>query len=161
MLIDIFKKKEGIMDYVDLQVGFDAPDFALPSDSGETIKLSDLKGKKVILYFYPKDDTPGCTKQACSFRDNLGVLQSKNVVVLGVSADSVESHKKFKKKYNLNFPLLSDEKLEVIKKYGVKKTIGIERSTFIIDEKGKIIKIYRNVKVDGHVEEIKKFLESN
>lgn len=149
------------MDYVDLQVGFDAPDFALPSDSGETIKLSDLKGKKVILYFYPKDDTPGCTKQACSFRDNLGVLQSKNVVVLGVSADSVESHKKFKKKYNLNFPLLSDEKLEVIKKYGVKKTIGIERSTFIIDEKGKIIKIYRNVKVDGHVEEIKKFLESN
>ena len=161
MLINIFKKKEGIMDYVDLQVGFDAPDFALPSDSGETIKLSDLKGKKVILYFYPKDDTPGCTKQACSFRDNLGVLQSKNVVVLGVSADSVESHKKFKKKYNLNFPLLSDEKLEVIKKYGVKKTIGIERSTFIIDEKGKIIKIYRNVKVDGHVEEIKKFLESN
>lgn len=149
------------MDYVDLQVGFDAPDFALPSDSGETIKLSDLKGKKVILYFYPKDDTPGCTKQACSFRDNLGVLQSKNVVVLGVSADSVESHKKFKQKYKLNFPLLSDEKLEVIKKYGVKKTIGIERSTFIIDEKGKIIKIYRNVKVDGHVEEIKKFLESN
>jgi peroxiredoxin Q/BCP len=156
-----FKKKEGIMDYVDLQVGFDAPDFALTSDSGETIKLSDLKGKKVILYFYPKDDTPGCTKEACSFRDNLGVLQSKNVVVLGVSADSVESHKKFKQKYNLNFPLLSDEKLEVIKKYGVKKTIGIERSTFIIDEKGKIIKIYRNVKVDGHVEEIKKFLESN
>jgi len=149
------------MDYVDLQVGFDAPDFALPSDSGETIKLSDLKGKKVILYFYPKNDTPGCTKEACSFRDNLEVLQSKNVVVLGVSADSVESHKKFKQKYNLNFPLLSDEKLEVIKKYGVKKTIGIERSTFIIDEKGKIIKIYRNVKVDGHVEEIKKFLESN
>jgi peroxiredoxin Q/BCP len=156
------------MNYVDLQVGFDAPDFALPSDSGETIKLSDLKGKKVILYFYPKDDTPGCTKEACSFRDNLGVLQSKNVVVLGVSADSVESHKKFKQKYNLNFPLLSDEKLEVIKKYGVwkeknmygKKTMGIERSTFIIDEKGKIIKIYRNVKVDGHVEEIKKFLES-
>ncbi len=157
------------MDYVELNIGMEAPDFALPSDSGEIIRLSDFKGKKIILYFYPKDDTPGCTKEACSFRDNLNTLQSQNIVVLGVSADSVESHKKFKEKYNLNFPLLSDEKLEVIKKYGVwkeknlygKKTMGIERSTFIIDENGKIIKIFRKVQVEGHVEEIKKVLGIN
>ncbi len=152
---------------VELKVGQKAPDFTLPSDTGEKISLKDFRGKKVVLYFYPKDDTPGCTKEACSFRDNIDRILQKDAVVLGVSADSIESHKKFKEKYNLNFPLLSDEKHKVLEKYGVwkekklygKKFMGTVRTTFIIDENGKIAHIFKNVNVDGHTDEVLKKLE--
>jgi peroxiredoxin Q/BCP len=106
---------------IELKVGQKAPDFTLPADNGEKISLKDFRGKKVVLYFYPKDDTPGCTKEACSFRDNINRILERGAVVIGVSADSVESHKKFKEKYNLNFHLLSDEKHKVLQKYGVWK----------------------------------------
>lgn len=152
---------------VELKVGQKAPDFTLPSDTGEKVSLKDFRGKKVVLYFYPKDDTPGCTKEACSFRDNINQILERGAVVIGVSADSVESHKRFKEKYNLNFPLLSDEKHKVLEKYGVwkernlygKKFMGTERTTFIIDENGKIAHIFRKVKVDGHTEEVLKKLD--
>ncbi len=145
-----------------LKVGDKAPDFKLPSGSGESVSLKDYKGKNVVLYFYPKDDTPGCTKEACSFRDNIKILQRKGAVVIGVSADSVESHKKFTEKYDLPFTLVSDEAKDVIKKYGVwkeksmygKTYMGIERSTFVIDGKGAISHIFTKVKVEGHTEEI-------
>lgn len=151
----------------ELMVGQKAPNFTLLSDTGEKISLKDFRGKKVVLYFYPKDDTPGCTKEACSFRDNMNRILERGAVVIGVSADSVESHKKFKEKYNLNFPLLSDEKHKVLEKYGVwkerilygKKFMGTERTTFIIDESGKIAHIFRKVKVDGHTEEVLKKLD--
>ena len=146
----------------ELQVGDYAPDFTLESDSSQKVSLKDYRGKKVVLYFYPKDDTPGCTKEACSFRDSLGNITDKDAVVFGVSNDSIESHKKFKQKYSLNFPLLSDSTKEVTKAYGVYKQKnlygikhwGIERSTFLIDEEGKIAKIWRKVKVDGHKDEV-------
>jgi len=139
-----------------------APDFALPAADGSTVRLSDLRGRKVVLYFYPKDDTPGCTKEACSFRDNLGVLQSMGVVVLGVSPDSVASHQKFAQKYGLPFPLLADEGAQVATTYGVWKEkkqygrtyMGIERTTFLIDENGIVRRVFPKVKVDGHVEEV-------
>ncbi len=152
---------------VELKVGQKAPDFTLPSDTGDKVSLKDFRGKKVVLYFYPKDDTPGCTKEACSFRDNINEILNRGAVVIGVSADSVESHKKFKEKYNLNFILLSDEKHRVLEKYGVwkerslygKKFMGTERTTFIIDENGRIAHIFRKVKVDGHTEEVLKKLD--
>lgn len=139
-----------------------APDFALPATDGSTVRLSDLRGKKVVLYFYPKDDTPGCTKEACSFRDNLGVLQSMGVVVLGISPDSVTSHQRFAQKYGLSFPLLADEGAQVATLYGVWKEkqqygrtyMGIERTTFLIDENGIVRRVFPKVKVDGHVEEV-------
>ena len=139
-----------------------APDFTLPATDGSTVRLSDLRGKKVVLYFYPKDDTPGCTKEACAFRDNLGVLQSMGVVVLGVSPDSVASHQKFAQKYGLPFPLLADEGAQVATTYGVWKEkkqygrtyMGIERTTFLIDENGIVRRVFSKVKVDGHVEEV-------
>jgi peroxiredoxin Q/BCP len=139
-----------------------APDFTLPATDGSTVRLSDLRGKKVVLYFYPKDDTPGCTKEACAFRDNLGVLQSMGVVVLGVSPDSVASHQKFAQKYGLPFPLLADEGAQVATTYGVWKEkkqygrtyMGIERTTFLIDENGIVQRVFPKVKVDGHVEEV-------
>jgi len=147
--------------------GTHAPDFTLASDDGKKYSLSQFKGKKeVVLYFYPKDDTPGCTKEACSFRDSLSRLVSKNVEVLGVSADDLDSHSKFRSKYGLNFPLLSDPENQVSKEYGVyrmknlygNKSMGIERSTFIVDKQGNVKKAFRKVKVDGHVDEVMQYL---
>lgn len=140
-----------------------APAFSLPASNGKKVSLKDYKGKKqVVLYFYPKDDTPGCTKEACSFKDNLPKFDKVDAVILGVSRDSVAKHNKFIDKYELPFLLLSDESEELCNKYEVlkeknmygKKVIGIERSTFIIGTDGKIKKIFRKVKVDGHTEEV-------
>jgi peroxiredoxin Q/BCP len=146
----------------ELAIGDQAPDFTLPSSSGESVKLSDLKGRNVVLYFYPKDDTPGCTKEACTFRDNLPKFGAVDAVVLGVSKDSLDSHAGFIKKYGLNFTLLSDEDLKVNNLYHTwvekenygKKYWGTERSTFVIGKDGKILKIFRKVKVDGHEQEV-------
>ena len=145
-----------------LKAGDKAPDFKLKSDAGENLSLKDLKGKKVILYFYPKDMTSGCTKEACDFRDNIKKFGKKNTVVIGVSADSTSSHQKFKDKYDLPFTLLSDETKSMLKDYNVwkeksmygRKYMGIERTTYVIDEKGKIEKIFSKVKVDGHIDEL-------
>ena len=147
---------------VELKIGQKAPGFSLPNQDGKIVSLSDYKGKKVVLYFYPKDDTPGCTKESCAFRDGIDEIQGSGADVLGVSGDSVESHKRFVKKYNLNFPLVSDESKKMIRAYGVwkekslygRKYMGIERTTFIIDENGKIDDIFHKVKVDGHLEEV-------
>ena len=139
-----------------------APDFVSTNENGETIRLTDLKGKKIILYFYPKDDTPECTKEACDFRDKSSQITDKNTQVIGVSPDNMESHKKFKDKYNLQYTLICDEQNEISKKYDVyklkkmygKEYMGIERSTFIIDESLRIQKIFRKVKVENHINEI-------
>ncbi|MBI4475489.1 MAG: thioredoxin-dependent thiol peroxidase [Acidobacteria bacterium] len=150
-----------------LQVGRKAPDFTVTSDEGHRVKLSGFKGNKVVLYFYPKDDTPGCTKEACAFRDGIDEIKNQGAVVLGVSADSAESHKKFKSKYGLNFPLLADTGKKIIEAYGTwkeksmygKKYMGIERTTFIIDGQGKITHIFPKVKVDQHYDEVLDALE--
>src|SRR5262249_19768839 len=126
----------------DLKVGQKAPDFTVLNDEGQKVKLSDFKGKKVVLYFYPKDDTPGCTKEACAFRDGFDEIKAQGAVVIGVSVDSVDSHKKFKNKFDLNFPLLADTDKKIVEAYGTwkeksmygKKYMGIERTTFIVDE---------------------------
>ena len=146
----------------ELAEGDKAPDFSLPSSSGKSVKLSDLKGKNVVLYFYPKDDTPGCTKEACTFRDNLPKFGEMDAVILGVSKDSLDSHADFIKKYGLNFTLLSDEDLKVNNLYHTwvekenygRKYWGTERSTFVIGKDGRIRKIFRKVKVDGHEQEV-------
>lgn len=145
-----------------LEVGKKAPDFSLPDGEGNKVKLSDFIGKKVVLYFYPKDMTSGCTLEACDFRDAFTKFKKIKAVVLGVSIDSVASHKKFAEKYDLPFTLLSDEKKEAVEKFGVwkeksmygKKYMGVERTTFIIDENGKIQNIFPKVKVAGHVKEV-------
>ncbi len=149
-----------------LSPGDKAPEFTLPDSNGTPVRLKELRGKKVVLYFYPRDLTPGCTKEACSFNDALASLRKLGAVVLGVSADTVESHRKFAEKYGLQFQLLSDEGKEVIKAYGVwqKKSLygrnfmGIVRTTFVIDEKGTIRAVFPKVKVEGHAEEILKSL---
>ncbi len=146
----------------DQMEGRAAPDFQLPSSEGGKVKLSSLRGKNVVLYFYPQDDTPGCTKEACSFRDSMPTFDGLDAVVLGVSKDSLESHDKFAKKYSLNFTLLSDEGLEVHKLYDTwklknnygKTYWGTERSTFVIDKEGKVKKVFRRVRVDGHDAEV-------
>lgn len=145
-----------------LAAGRTAPDFTLPVDGGGTLKLSELRGRAVILYFYPRDDTPGCTVEACAFRDNLPKFSGANAAVLGVSTDSVKSHDKFKAKYSLPFPLLADEQHKVAEAYGVwveknrygRKYMGTERSTFLIDAQGKVARVWRQVKVDGHAEDV-------
>jgi peroxiredoxin Q/BCP len=145
-----------------LEEGKKAPAFTLASSDGEKVSLSDFKGQKVILYFYPKDDTPGCTREAEGFRAALAKIKKKNAVVLGVSRDSVESHCKFIDKYGLNFPLLSDPDGKVLRAYGAwgeknmygKKTEGVIRTTVIIDGEGKVEKVYPRVKVDGHVDKV-------
>ncbi|MBE6055183.1 MAG: thioredoxin-dependent thiol peroxidase [Clostridium sartagoforme] len=145
-----------------MQIGHLAPDFTLMGSDGKEHKLSDYKGKRVILYFYPKDNTPGCTTEACDFRDNINKINDLNAVVLGISKDNLNSHNKFIDKFNLPFILLSDEDKVVCELYNVikeknmygKKVLGIERSTFIIDEEGNLIKEFRKVKVKGHIEEV-------
>jgi peroxiredoxin Q/BCP len=142
--------------------GRKAPDFKLASSEGGELGLKDLRGKTVVLYFYPKDDTPGCTREACAFRDSQAALKKKGVVVLGVSGDSLASHDKFRAKYKLNFPLLSDPDKATAKKYGAwgekvlygKKTIGMIRSTFVIDGEGVVRKVFPRVRVDGHAEQV-------
>ena len=143
-------------------VGDKAPAFNLEDQSGKSVKLSDLKGKTVVLYFYPKDDTPGCTREACAFRDEHSALKKAGAVVLGVSPDSGPSHAKFAGKYELPFPLLADTDHAISEKYGAwgeqslygRKFMGITRSTFLIDASGKVARVWPKVKVDGHVEQV-------
>jgi len=148
-------------------IGKPAPDFSLPSTTGESISLRQYKGKKtVVLYFYPKDETPGCTREACDFRDQSSEFERLGVVVLGVSTDNLDSHRQFTDKHHLPFTLLSDEDASVSKMYGVykqknlygKKYMGIERTTFVIDRTGRVAQIYPKVKVDGHVQALLEFV---
>ncbi|MDR4479132.1 MAG: thioredoxin-dependent thiol peroxidase [Nitrospira sp.] len=146
----------------ELEVGAKAPDFSLPDQHGSTVTLKSLKGKQVVLYFYPKDDTSGCTKEACDFRDAFAPIKKAGAVVLGVSKDGTASHQKFIAKYGLPFALLSDEETVVCKAFGVykeksmygRKYMGIERSTFVIDPTGRLKAVFRKVKVPGHVDEV-------
>lgn len=145
-----------------LNVGDAAPSFALPDAEGKLVKLEDLQGKWVVLYFYPRDNTPGCTKEACGFRDAYADYQTSDVVVLGVSTDDAKAHTKFATKYDLPFPLLVDEGGAIASEYGSyglkkfmgKEYMGISRSTFIIDPEGKLAKIYRKVKPEPHAQEV-------
>jgi peroxiredoxin Q/BCP len=145
-----------------VEEGKPAPAFTLPSDSGEEVSLESLRGKPVVLYFYPKDDTPGCTTQACGIRDAWGEFERRGAVVLGVSADSPKKHAKFREKYGLPFTLLADEDHAVAEQYGTwveksmhgKAYMGIERSTFVIDAEGNVTKIMRNVKPAGHADDV-------
>ncbi len=145
-----------------LEIGTKAPEFSAEIDGGEKINISDYKGKWVVLYFYPKDNTPGCTKEACSFNDNLDALTELGAEVIGISPDSVKSHDKFKEKFNLNFHLVSDPEKEICKSYDIlgeksmfgKKYFGVIRSTYIIDPDGNIAKVYKKVKVAGHTEKV-------
>jgi len=145
-----------------IEVGDTAPDFALPSDRGGVVRLSELRGTRVILFFYPKDDTPGCTKEACGFRDAMPAIVERNATVLGVSADAVDSHERFRDKYDLNFPLLADVDHAVAEAYGAwgKKKLygreyeGILRSTFLIGEDGRLEKAYRKVRPAEHADEV-------
>jgi thioredoxin-dependent peroxiredoxin len=144
-----------------IKEGQKAPEFNLSSSEGTKVSLKDLRGKTVVLYFYPKDDTPGCTKEACAFRDEYAQLKKK-AVLLGVSPDSVESHERFRDKYKLPFPLLADADKAVAKKYGAfgekvmygKKVVGMIRSTFVIDGEGVVRKVFPKVRVDGHAEKV-------
>ena len=146
-------------------VGKAAPDFTMPLDDGGAVSLKDLKGKRAVLYFYPKDDTPGCTAEACAFRDNLPDFTGAGAIIIGVSKDSPDSHKKFRKKFGLNFPLASDTN-KVCEAYGVWKLknmygrtyMGVERSTFVIDQDGIVRAEWRRVSVPGHAEEVKQAL---
>jgi peroxiredoxin Q/BCP len=145
-----------------IEEGAPAPDFELTSDAGETVKLSALRGSAVVLYFYPKDDTPGCTTQACGIRDAYGEFEQAGAVVLGVSPDEEESHAKFKRKYDLPFTLLADSDHAVAERYGVwgeksfagKKYMGVNRSTFVIDAEGNVKKIFENVKPATHADDV-------
>ena len=145
-----------------VEEGKPAPDFELRADDGRTVKLSDFRGRPVVLYFYPRDDTPGCTKEACAFRDSYDAYLARDAVILGVSRDGEESHRKFKQKYDLPFTLLSDPAHEVAEAYGVwaeksmygRKSMGIVRSTFVIAADGTIAKAMRGIKVPGHSDKV-------
>ncbi len=145
-----------------IEVGKKAPAFTLKTYDGSKVKLSDLQGSPVVVYFYPKDDTPGCTRQACAFRDQKETLAELGAVVLGMSPDSVESHIKFRDKYSLNFTLLADLEHKIAEKYGAwreknmygKLKMGIQRSTYLIDAAGKVAKVWKRVKVEGHDEKV-------
>ncbi|MBC7798108.1 MAG: thioredoxin-dependent thiol peroxidase [Pyrinomonadaceae bacterium] len=145
-----------------VQEGEPAPDFSAKDSNGEPVNLSDFDGQRLVLYFYPKDDTPGCTKQACSLRDSFAVFEEKNIKILGVSTDDEKSHQKFVNKYNLPFTLLADTNHELSDIYGVygeksmygKKYMGITRTTFLIDENKKVVRIFRKVKVEQHAQEV-------
>ena len=152
-----------------LQVGDQAPDFNLPANNGQTVNLKDYRGKKnVIIYFYPKDDTPGCTVEACGFRDSIKMIEKQDTVVFGVNADSVGSHEKFIQKFKLPFLLLSDATKKMCQNYDViaqksmfgKKYLGIARTTFVVDKQGKIAQVFTNVKPQGHNDEILSFLKT-
>ncbi|MGH7207816.1 MAG: thioredoxin-dependent thiol peroxidase [Nitrospiraceae bacterium] len=146
----------------ELAAGDKAPEFSLPDETGQTVNLKKFRGRQVVLYFYPKDDTPGCTKEACGFRDSMTAILKTGAAVVGVSLDGGESHRRFIAKHQLPFPLLSDEEARVAKAYGVykeknmygRKYWGIERSTFVIDGTGTMKALFRKVKVDGHVDEV-------
>ena len=145
-----------------IEEGSKAPAFLLAADDGSKVKLADLKGSPVVLYFYPADDTPGCTKEACAFRDRKAELARLGAKVLGVSPDNVASHIKFRDKFKLNFPLLADDGHLVAENYGAwreknmygKKSMGVQRSTFLIDGNGKVVKVWKRVQVDGHDDEV-------
>ncbi len=151
-----------------LTEGMKAPTFKLFSQSNDLVSLSDYAGKKVVVYFYPKDDTPGCTAQACYYRDHQDEFHKRNVTVIGISKDSVQSHLKFLSKFNLNFTLLADPETKVIQEYGVwkektlygKKYMGVVRTTFIINETGKIVKVFDNVDPNTDVEKVISFIDS-
>lgn len=145
-----------------VEAGDKAPDFTLAADDGAKVKLAGLRGKPVVLYFYPRDNTPGCTREACAFRDRKKELAKLGATVLGVSTDTVESHAKFRDKFSLNFPLLADVDHKVAEKYGAwteknmygKKSMGIQRSTFLIDAAGLVQKVWKKVSVDGHDDQV-------
>jgi peroxiredoxin Q/BCP len=145
-----------------LEPGTKAPAFTLKDQDGKSVKLKDYAGKPVVLFFYPRDDTPGCTKEACAFRDRYAEIQATGAVIFGISTDSAESHVKFREKFNLPFPLLVDENHAMCEKYGAyreknmygKKSMGIQRSTYVIDAAGKIVKVYKRVQVDGHDQQV-------
>jgi len=157
-----------MQDFYEPKVGDVAPDFRLPSTRGKDVTLKEFRGKDVILYFYPKDDTPGCTKEACSFRDHESDMSKRHAVVFGVSTDSLESHEKFKSKYDLNFPLLSDQTADVAKMYGVwkeknlygRRSWGVARTTFWIGPDGRVKKIWKKVDTEKHAEDVLKELDS-
>ena len=150
-----------------VEPGQRAPAFTLTADDGEKVRLSDFKGRPIVLYFYPKDDTPGCTREAWAFRDQQAVLKKMGAAVIGISPDSTGSHARFRDKYRLNFPLLADEDHTVAEKYGAwreknmygKKSMGVVRSTFLIDSSGKVAKVWKQVKVDGHDDQVLAALE--
>ncbi|WP_047812817.1 thioredoxin-dependent thiol peroxidase [Rhodopirellula islandica] len=147
-------------DFID--PGKKAPAFALQDQDGQTVQLKDLAGSPVVLFFYPKDNTPGCTKEACAFRDRYGDLQAAGAQLFGISTDSAESHVKFREKFELPFPLLVDEDHAMSEKYGAyreknlygKKSMGIQRSTYLIDADGKVVKVWKRVRVDGHDQQV-------
>jgi peroxiredoxin Q/BCP len=151
-----------------MTAGSKAPSFKLPASNGETIDLKDFKGKKVVLYFYPRADTPGCTKEACGFRDAIASYKKLGVPVFGISPDPIDAVKKFSDKFKLNFPLLADEDHAIAEKYGVwqeksmygKKYFGAARTTFIIDENGKIEHVFEKVKPEGHDQEVLEYLRA-
>ena len=150
-------------------VGSKAPPFSAPASDGRTVKLTDLKGKTVVLYFYPKDDTPGCTKEACGFRDAHDSIEEAGAVLLGVSPDSMDSHRKFIDKFELPFTLLADEDHSICEAYGVwqeknvygKTQMGVARTTFVIDARGRIAHVFENVKPEGHEEAVLDWIQSN
>lgn len=157
-----------MQDFYEPRVGDNAPEFRLPSTEGKDLSLKDFKDKNVVLFFYPKDDTPGCTAEACSFRDQHEALRKEGAVVLGISIDSLESHEKFRGKHQLNFPLLSDQSADVAKMYGVwkeknmygRRTWGVARATFLIGPDGRVRKVYRKVDTATHGEDVLSDLRS-